>query len=255
MRSPFLDQVQALTSANLKSRYRKTFAGFLWVVLNPLIMFGVQALVFSRVLRIQVDNYGLFLLSGLLPWIFMVQTLEMCTSIFVTAGPVLKSFRCDPMVYLVSQLLDNFVNFCAAFALVLIPLIVSGKIDSIGARISLLPLATLILLAGTFAMALLLANLQVFFRDTRFIVMFATGIAFFVTPVFYPRSFVPAGLLPLVELNPFYRLLEPFRVALYFHDFGMFLRSSAKGTLAALILLGLASWVWKRTRHAIYLHI
>src|ERR1035437_5970491 len=85
-------QVRALTVANLKSRYRKTFVGFLWVILNPLILYGVQSLVFMKFLKLQVPNYTLFLLSGLLPWVFIVQSVEMCTSLIVINGKLFKSF-------------------------------------------------------------------------------------------------------------------------------------------------------------------
>ena len=86
----FWVQVWELTVASLKSRYRKTFAGFLWVVLNPLMMFGVQSLVFKTFMKIQVPDYHLFLLGGLLPWIFFSSTIQMGTPIFVTQSHLLR---------------------------------------------------------------------------------------------------------------------------------------------------------------------
>ena len=86
----FWRQVLALTRANLKARYRKTAAGFLWVVLNPLILYAAQSLVFERFLNLRVPRYSLFLGSGLLPWVFSAQTLEMCTSLFVTHGRLIR---------------------------------------------------------------------------------------------------------------------------------------------------------------------
>src|SRR5271154_4561101 len=101
----FVRQSRALAAANLKSRYRRTVAGFLWVVLNPLIMFGVQSMIFRHVLKIQISNYFLFLLSGLLPWIFITQSMDMCTSLFQANGGVLKSFHLNPLVLLTAQLI------------------------------------------------------------------------------------------------------------------------------------------------------
>src|SRR5665647_1643549 len=96
----FWIQVKDLTVASLKSRYRKTWAGFVWVILNPLLMFGVQSLVFKRFLGLQIPDYYLFLLGGLLPWIFMSSTIQMGTPIFVTQAQLLRSFKINPMVLL-----------------------------------------------------------------------------------------------------------------------------------------------------------
>ena len=122
----FWAQVRDLTVASLKSRYRKTFAGFIWVVLNPLMMFGVQSLVFKTFMRIQVPDYNLFLLGGLLPWIFFSSTIQMTTPLFVTQSYLLRSFKINPMVILTSQVIDNFINFIASFLLILLPFYISS---------------------------------------------------------------------------------------------------------------------------------
>ena len=69
-----LKQSVALTIANMKSRYRRTFAGFIWVIMNPILVFLIQNFVFRNILNIKIDHYVLFLLGGLLPWIFISQT-------------------------------------------------------------------------------------------------------------------------------------------------------------------------------------
>ena len=104
----FWEQIRVLTAANLKTRYRKTWAGFLWVILNPLTMYWIQTQVFSRFLKLNVSNYALFLLSGLLPWIFIVQTLEMCASLFVWSSRMFKAFPVSPLVYVF--VLANFTR-------------------------------------------------------------------------------------------------------------------------------------------------
>ena len=115
----FFRQSIILAMANMKARYRDTIAGFIWVVLNPLIMFGAQSVAFKKFLRLDVPNYYLFLLGGLLPWIFLVNSLQMCTPVFEEKGPLLKSFKIQPLVVLSAQLFDNFVNFLFAFFILL----------------------------------------------------------------------------------------------------------------------------------------
>ncbi len=252
-RRVFVAQVRATTAANLKSRYRQTIAGFLWVVFNPLVMYGVQSLVFKHFLRLGVPNYGLFLLSGLLPWIFISQTLEMCTSLLVVSGKLIKSFPVNPLVYLVAQVADNTINFLAAFTIVLIPVWSHSPGSAIGLLV--LPLPLLVLTAAVFGLAWLLATLQVFFRDTRYIVSFALSIAFFITPVFYPVDMVPEKYGWITIINPLRWLLEPFRCSLYAFEPAAFIRSLAIAAAIAAIFIGLAAFFWRASRNAVYLNV
>ena len=80
--SAYIEQITYLTLYNMKARYRKTVAGFIWVNLDPILTYGVQSLVFKHILNFQMRGFYLFLASGLLPWIFFMQTIRMCTPIF-----------------------------------------------------------------------------------------------------------------------------------------------------------------------------
>ena len=75
--------ISTLTFSEMKGRYRNTWAGFIWVIINPILMFSVQALVFKHILRLNMERYYLFLLGGLLPWIFISSTLNMTCNAFI----------------------------------------------------------------------------------------------------------------------------------------------------------------------------
>lgn len=249
----FAAQVMALTRANLKARYRGTVAGFVWVVMNPIILFASQSYAFKHVLRIQAPNYSLFLLSALLPWIFFVQSLEMCTSLFVTMGRAIRSFPMHPLVYLSAQLFDNAINFLAAFALVLVPVWILEPGEARG--LLFLPIAILLLWLGVFGASWLFATLQVFYRDTRYMVSFVISWLFFVTPVFYPADFVPTQWRFLVVLNPVHRLIQPFRIALYEFSYGDFWRAALAATLVGAGSLGIAALFWRLKRNDVYISV
>jgi ABC-type polysaccharide/polyol phosphate export permease len=226
------------------------------VVLNPIIMFGVQSLIFQYVLKVQLNNYFVFLLSGLLPWIFIVQSMEMCTSLFVTNAQLLKSFHMNPLILVIAQLIDNLINFLAAFALIFVALLLGlGMGPSVSLHgLIFTPLAVFVLLAGVIGLCLLLATTQVFFRDTRFIVGFGTSVLFYLTPIFYPKDLVPPHLRWVSEVNPFYRLVEPFRITIYEFNRARFEISLLKGTLTAALLLGAATWLWQRKKSELYVN-
>ncbi len=245
--------VKELTKANMKSRYRNTIAGFIWVIINPLVMFGIQSIVFKRFLRLNVPNYYLFLLSGLLPWIFITQTLDMCTPLFTNSGQVLKSFKINPLTILFSQVIDNLINFIAAFCLLFIPFI----FWQIGFESNhlLLPFAVLLLVFGVLGMCWFLASFQVFFRDTRYIVQFSISILFFLTPIFYPKEYIPEHLQFIILINPFYAIIEPFRILIYNFNLHDFLASYFRGILWVCGYWVLAILFWRRKRNEFYLYI
>src|SRR6185437_11424777 len=91
-------QSSAMLFANLKARYRKTIAGFIWVILNPLILYGTESFVFHGILRMDVSQYNVFLLSGLLPWTFITSCFQSCVNSYVSSGRLLKSFPVNPAV-------------------------------------------------------------------------------------------------------------------------------------------------------------
>jgi lipopolysaccharide transport system permease protein len=249
----FFRQVRLLTRSSLKIRYRKTFAGFLWVILNPLILYGAQSLVFHKFLRLDVPNYFTFLLSGLLPWIFISQTLDMCTSMFQTSGPLLKAFPAHPLVYLMSQIVDNFINFVAAFLILLIPLCIQNPESARG--LIFVPLAFFVLGIGVLGMAWCLATAQVFWGDTRYIITFVMSVAFFLTPVFYPEEFIPPALRWIVLVNPFYYLIMPFRHAVYDFNLAAFATSLGKALLIASFAMTLAFSFWKKKKNEFYFYV
>lgn len=240
-----------LTWAKMQARYRKTFVGFFWVLLNPVLTFGVQSLVFKMVLNIHVPNYLMFLLSGLLPWIFIVQSLEMTSNIFTSHDQLLRSFKVSPLIFLWAQILDNFINFIFAFGFLLFVLFFFFPIHL--TSLLLLPVLILMLVLGVSGPCLFFSTLHVFYRDTKFIVEFLVGIAFFLTPIFYPLYFVPEKFRSLVYLNPIYSLIEPFQLVLHEGGGSAIFWSLGRGFLLGLVLLTAAGLYWRKKQNEFYL--
>ncbi|HXH29220.1 MAG TPA: ABC transporter permease [Bacteriovoracaceae bacterium] len=243
-------QVRVLTIASIKSRYRKTWAGFLWVVLSPIIMFGVQSLVFRKFLRLQMPDYFLFLTGGLLPWIFISTTIQMGTPIFVQQSHLLRSFKVNPWVILCAQVLDNFINFMISFLIILLPLYVTS--DRSFSTLLLLPLALLPMFIGTLAITVSLSVLNIFYRDINFIMGFLFSLLFFLTPVFYPKSFVPEEWQWVIVLNPMIYFIDPFRTIIYAPDSQALMLALIKSSAVAGLFCLIAFLVWKRKRNDFY---
>ncbi len=249
----FWIQTQDLTIASMKSRYRKTWAGFIWVVLNPLLMFGVQALVFRKFLRVDMPDYLLFLLGGLLPWIFFTTTIQMGTPVFVSQAQLLRSFKINPWVILAAQVMDGFINFVASFFLILLPFYLFY--DRSVVLLALLPLALAPLLIGTLSITVSLSILNVFHRDINFVTGFLFSLLFFLTPIFYPREFIPEGYIWVAAFNPILYFIEPFRLVIHSGKLETFIPALLMSFAVALAFTAIGFLVWKRKQNDFYLKL
>ncbi len=225
----------------------------MWVVLNPIIMFGAQSIVFRLILRLEIPNFLVFLLGGLLPWIFTTQTIDMAIPLLQSQDQLLKSFKINPLVLLWSQVLDNLTNFIASFAILLIAIMFTGF--ELTWYVAFLPIALVILLIGVLGMSWFLAILQVFYRDTKYIMQFLTGIMFFLTPIFYPIHFVPEKFRIFIYFNPFYCLIESFRSTIYDPSIDKIMMAFARGAAFALFFFVIAYFNWRSKKNEFYLKL
>jgi len=248
-----LTVIRTLTLAELKSRYRNTFAGLLWVMINPLILFSVHALIFKHILKINVDKYYIFLLSGLLPWIFMSSMLGQSVSIFITKRESLLSFQIHPISLIISRSIDNFINFIIPFTFLFVVLYSESDFNIIG--LLYVPLLMGIMLIGTITTTISLAILQVFFRDIEYILQFVISVMFFLTPIFYPRHLIPEKYQIFVDLNPFYAYIRGFKAALWEFSYQEINTAIFNSLIFLLISSALSFVLWKRFRNEIYLNI
>lgn len=236
--------INVLTWANLKSRYRNTFLGFLWVVLNPVITFSVQAYVFSILFKLQHERYFLFLMSGLIPWLMLVQTIEMCGNFFSNNANFFKSLPIQPLHLLKVQVLDNFINFIFTFLLLFLFFIFRGELSLISLGQLLLAIVPFVIFV--YSLALILASLGIYFRDLKYVMSFILSIMFYLTPIFYPKHYIPQNYNFFIEINPFYIMLKPFQCAVLFNNEYFF--SMKIAFLFSLISYATALIIWGRVR-------
>lgn len=242
-----------LTFFQIRARYRKTFAGFFWVIANPVVTFYVQALIFKHILKIELPSYSLFLLSGLLPWFFITQSLNMTASSLVNSRELLLSLKIHPLTIVGSQVLDQFINFIAAFFILLIFQIGSLNLFSFVPILILVNLA--VLMTFTFVVCLFISFWHVFYRDIQFVVQFVMGIIYFVTPIFYPRHLIPEAFQWIIDLNPFYPFIQLFQSTLFQLDLTLWSLSLLKCMTVILSLGALTQLSFKIKMRDFYINV
>lgn len=243
-------QTVRLSRFSIKNRYRNTFAGLFWVFSQPLIQFGIQAYAFKYIVRIEQENYIWFLMSGLLPWIFFVTSVEVCTTAFTSHSYLFKSIVMSPVTFVLSQLLDNLLVLYVGLSAGSLLLALSGNIAF--STLPLLWLAILPLFFFTIGLATIAATFQVLVRDLRFVLTFGLQALYFATPILYPAEFVPIEHRWLFSLNPLSHLVKPFRAAAS-GDLELYAVSLATAVALGFASCCLAIVVWKRFSNEVVL--
>lgn len=203
-----LDLTIALTQKELKTKYKSTSFGFLWIVINPIIQMIVLSIVFSMFLRIDVPDYPLFVFSGLLPWMFFTVAIQSATSSLITNRDLLKKITFPTILLPISSVIAHGYIFVLAFGI-----FIAFVTTTYGGSVLLLLLLPLILLQTVFsiALSLILSSLEIYYRDISFIVQAVIIPLFYATPIIYPLYLVPQKYSAMYSLNPMVGIITTYQ--------------------------------------------
>ena len=220
----YRELIRNLVVRDLKVRYKNSVLGITWSLLSPVLMMVVYTTFFTIFLRRdEIPHYSVFLLCGLLPWNFFIDSVIQATGSVVGNAHLIKKVYFPRAVLPVSIVLANLVNFLIALPILFILALISGAPLTWWAL--LLPITILIQAAFIVGLAFFLATLNVFYRDTQHILGVLMLAWFFLTPVFYPIRDVPQqatvlgitfdAQLWLRRLNPMASIIASYRDLLY----------------------------------------
>ena len=197
---------------NIKIRYKNSILGILWSLLNPLLYLLIFVVIFRAVF--DIENYPLFILSGLVFWTFFSGTTIQILGSILDSGGILKSLSVPPIIFPLSYLLSSLVNL----GLMLIPFFILMLFFGLQLSWNTLLLVPGILLLSmfTFGFSLIICALNVFFRDIGMFYNTMVPAIFYVTAIAYPIDKVPADYQVFVKLNPLYHFIAFFRDILYY---------------------------------------
>lgn len=211
----FKNLIYNLVARDLKVKYKGSILGFLWSLLNPLIMLIVYTVAFKYIIKIRVENFPLFFLCGFLPWTFLSLSLSMAVSSIKDNANLVKKVYFPREILPLSIVLSNLVQFLLTF-IILIPALILFKI-ALGFPLLFLPLIILFQIAFTLGLAFILSSLNVFYSDVRHLLEIFLQIWFWLTPIIYPVDFVPERFQSLYRLNPAVLFVESYRNLLLYN--------------------------------------
>jgi ABC-2 type transport system permease protein len=202
----YFDFLLAMTEKEIKVRYKGATFGFMWMVINPVLQMLVIGFVFS--FFIEIPNYYLFLLTGLLPWFFFSRSVSKATSSIVDERALLQKAKFPINAIPVSIILANFLHLLISILILSIFLLITGVLFF--PQILLLIPALIWLALITIGISLFSATLQVRYREVNFFVQTLLVLWFYATPVLYELTLIPPKLRYLFALNPLTTIFELF---------------------------------------------
>ncbi|MEN9479133.1 MAG: hypothetical protein RLZZ298_528 [Pseudomonadota bacterium] len=209
--------LQQLVRQQLILRYRRTALGYLWTLVNPLLMMSVMAVVFSTLFKADLKEFAIFLFAGMIPWSLFNSVSTQSSGAFVNNEGLIKKIYIPKIVFplsiAVAVLIDSILSFVALF---LIIVAVGGTISW---AIVFLPVAYILLFVFSIGFGLITSVLTVFFRDLQYVLIIAMQGLFFLTPILYKHDSLSGKVAWLVGLNPVVPFIELFRAPLYRAEF------------------------------------
>lgn len=200
-----------LTLRDLKLRYQDTVLGLLWSLVKPLALGAVLFVALSKFVRIDVDEpYHLVLLSALFPWIWFQSSALLATPSFAANAALLKKVPFPRLVLPFSTILNNGVHFLMTIPVLVILLAFSERFPNWTWLIGI-PYLAIVQLALLMGVVMLVASVNVFFRDLEHLVEVLLNLTFYATPILYPLSIVPGNWRPVLLINPMTSLIEAWR--------------------------------------------
>ncbi len=181
----FREVVKNFVSQDLKVKYRRSFLGFFWSLLNPLLHLTVISVVFAMLFKFDVRNYALYVLSGLIPWTFFAATIDSCSMSIISAEGMIKRQYFPKLVFPLSVLMQNLVTFTLSL-FVLLAMIGPFSGFRITPALLILPLSFMCIVGVAFGIGMVGSVLTVYFRDMQHLISVFMTMWFYVTPIIYP---------------------------------------------------------------------
>lgn len=249
----YKDLVKQLVTKDIKLKYRRSFLGYLWSILNPLLIMAVMVVVFSQIFRFDVENYPVYLIIGQTLFNFMSEATNQAIYSILGNAPLLKKVYVPKYIFTLSRVTSSLVNLVFSLGAMLIVFIVT-KVQ-FSWYMLLIPIVLIELYIFCLGLGLFLAQAAVFFRDIQYIYSVFITVWMYLTPVFYPITILPDNIRNLVvSLNPMYFYIDQFRTIVLEQQFPAS-GSMIGGIVAAVIALCVGIWSFLKTQDKFILYI
>lgn len=197
----YRDLIVVLLQKDFTVRYKSTFLGYVWSVLNPLLFAMVYWFVFKVILKIQIPHYPLFLVSGVFFWQAFSNSLCSSSTAFIANAGLIKKLWFPRECLVLSGVLNDLLHFVLSIPVILL-MMVHYHIAPTISWIWALPLLLVIQLLITYGFALMIATCNLFLRDIERLISIIVMTWLYLTPILYNEDMIPERFQWIKFVNP-----------------------------------------------------
>ena len=241
-----------LVSRDLKVKYRRSVLGLLWSVLNPLLMMLVTTAVFSQIFKFDVENFPAYYLTGALIFNFVSEATMGALGSILNGAALIKKVYIPKYIFPLEKTLFALVN--AIFSLIAVAIVFIILKISPSWTMLLFPIPMLYTAVFCIGLGLILATMNVFFRDVGHLYSVWITAWMYLTPIIYPINILPDYALKVVALNPLYYYVDYFRQVMLYHTLPD-LRMNLICAISSIVFLLLGVLIFKQHQDKFILHI
>lgn len=211
----YREMIFSLVRKELRGRYKGSALGFLWTFINPLLQLIVYTIVFSVLLKSDIDKYYLFLFVALIPWLFFSNSLQGGAGCIIGQQSMITKIYFPREVLPIAHATSGLVNMLLCF-LVVFSVVIFSKIQLTLASLMYLPLIVIIEYILVLGVTFFTSSLTVYFRDMEHILGIISMVWIYLTPIMYSIDIVPEEWKSIFMLNPMTSIIVAYRDILYY---------------------------------------
>ena len=208
--------LKQLVGRDFAVKYKRSYLGFLWTIINPLMTMIVMSAVFAYVFRIQTEYYSVYLIIGNVVFNCFGEATQLALMSVVGSGQLIKKVYMPKYIFPISKVLFSFVNFL--ITLIPVAIVMLYYRISISPLILLLPVVAVCLFFFSLGIGLLMATLQVSLRDTQYLYGIVLTLWTYLTPIFYTMESLSPAMQKVMVFNPMYIYIDAVRELLVYHN-------------------------------------
>lgn len=194
-----------LVRRDIKLKYRRSVLGIFWSFLEPLGTMVVLTIVFSTLFN-RIENYPVYLLTGLLVYQFFAGGTNGAMRSMISNAGILKTIYIPKYLYSLSAIFSNFVTYLLSLIVLFMVMAITHVNFTMYIVFASLPILALLLL--TIGVGLIMATINVFFRDVQYLYGILLLMLMYLTPIFYPPEIVPDSFRFIQTYNPLFAIIQ-----------------------------------------------